>query len=33
MAVLDYIAKLKTGLGLPFDVDFLHYFLIKMFLI
>ena len=33
MAVLGYLAKLKRGLGLAFDVHFLHDFSIKMFLI
>ena len=33
MAVLDYLAKLKRGLGLAFGAHFLHDFFIKMFLI
>ena len=33
MAVLGYFAKLKRGLGLAFDVNLLHDFSIKMFLI
>ena len=31
MAVLDYLAKLKSGLGLAFGANFLHDFSIKMF--
>ena len=33
MAVLDYLAKLKRGLGLAFEAHFLHDFSIIMFLI
>ena len=33
MVVLGYLAKLKSGLGLGFDVHFLHDLFIKMFLI
>ena len=33
MVVLGYLAKLKSGLGLAFDVHFLHDLFIKMFLI
>ena len=33
MPVLGYLAKLKSGLGLAFDVHFLHDLLIKMFFI
>ena len=33
MAVLGYLAKLKRGLGLAFDVHFLLDLFIKMFLI
>ena len=33
MAVLGYLAKLKTGLGLTFDVYFLYDFSVKMLVI
>ena len=33
MVVLDYLAKLKRGLGLAFGAHFLHDFSIKIFLI
>ena len=33
MAVLGYLAKLKSGLGLAFGVHFLYDFSLKMFLI
>ena len=33
MAVLDYLPKLKKGLGLAYGAHFLHNFSIKMFLI
>ena len=32
MTVLDYLAKLKSGLGLAFDTHFLHDFSIEKFL-
>ena len=33
MAALGYLVKLKRALGLAFDVQFLHDFSIKMFLV
>ena len=33
MAVLGYLPKLKRGLLLAFGAHFVHYFLMKMFLI
>ena len=32
MAALGNLAKLKRGLGQPFDAPFLHVFFVKMFL-
>ena len=32
MTVLGFLAKLKRGLGLAFDANFLHGFSVKMFL-
>ena len=32
MVVLDYLAKLKRGLGLAFGTHFVHHFSIKMFI-
>ena len=32
MAALGYLAKLKTGLGLPIGAHFLHGFSVKMFI-
>ena len=33
MAVLGYLPKLKSALGLAFGANFVHEFFIKMFLI